>query len=226
MRWTGRKLLAGCMTLICGVFLAGAAHALSFNVADIENDTVLVSPNGQLVFSKIEFFLEPADDDDFTLTLLDDGLELTGPMSVADGDSAEFYFSYQVSAVNPDALINGVSLFAPSEIVDDLFPTFAKTSKEILDGPPGPILGKGPLIDLLETMNFGDTYTETDATTFDPRATITVIDGVRLSTGGLGDSAEVFSISNRFAVVPEPSTLVLLGGGMLGLTLAGRRPRR
>ncbi|HEY8154124.1 MAG TPA: PEP-CTERM sorting domain-containing protein [Myxococcota bacterium] len=223
MRWIGKKLLAGCMTLMCGVLLAGAARALSLNVADVHNDLVLFSPNGQLVFSHIEFFLEPADDADFTLTLLDDGLELTGPMFAEDGDSAEFYFRYQVSAVNPDALINGVTLFAPSEIVDDLYPTFAKTSKTILDGPPGPIVGVGPLIDLLETFNFAGTYTELDSAAFTPRATITVIDGVRLSTGGPGDSAEVLSISNRFAVVPEPGTLVMLGGGLLGLALAGRR---
>jgi hypothetical protein len=53
-----------------------------------------------------------------------------------------------------------------------------------------------------------------------------VIDGVLLATGGLGDRAEVFSIGNRFAVVPEPGTLAMLGGGLIGLALAGRRPRR
>jgi hypothetical protein len=226
MHWVGEKLFAAGLTLLCSVSLAGAARALSFNVADVGNDLVLISENGQLEFSHIEFYLLPANAADFTLTLLDDGLQLTGPMFAADGASAEFYFTYQISALDPNALINGVSLFAPSEIVDDLFPTFAKTSKKVLDGTAGQFPGDRPVIDLLQTINFAGAYTEFDETSFAPRQTITVMDGVRLVTGGLGDSAEVFSISNHFAVVPEPGTLALVGGGVLGLGFAGRRPRR
>jgi len=226
MRWIGKKLLGICMTLLCAVSLAGAARALSFNVADVHDDTVLISLNGQLEFSHFQFFLEPADDADFTLTLLDDGLQLTGPMSAANGDSAEFYFAYQVSAVDPNALINGASLFAPTSIVDDFSPTFAKTGKTIFNGPMGPEIGVPPPIDVLETANYDGGYTEFAQTTFDPRETLTIYDGVRLFTAGPGDSAEAELISNRFAVVPEPGTLVLLGSGLLGLILAGRRSRR
>src|SRR5262245_60352881 len=114
MRWIRTKLLASCMLLMCSLLWGGAASALSFNAGDITNDTVLISLNGKLEFSNIQFFLEPNDDEDYILTVLDDGLQLTGPMEAFDGDSSEHYYAYTVRALDPSALINGVSLFVPT----------------------------------------------------------------------------------------------------------------
>ena len=50
MRWIGRKLLASCMTLICGVLLAGAARARSINAADGHNDGERISMSGRNEF--------------------------------------------------------------------------------------------------------------------------------------------------------------------------------
>ncbi len=218
-----------CAVLIGGVLLAGSARALpvgDFSVAAISNETIFVSGNGRLEFSHFEFWLGEGPSDAFTLSVLEDGIRLTGPTSVADGADAEFYFRYQVSALGDGVLLDGVALFAPSEISGEGFPVFAKSSKLIHLGPPTEFFGQDDPLLTLQAINFGDTHQELVSGSFDPQRTIWVLDAIRLSTAQLGDSASVRSLSNTFSTVPEPSTLALLSFGLLGLAVAGRRPSR
>ncbi len=222
-----RRSFAIGVQLVLSFWLAASAYAIpvgDYNVADLDNQSILTSGNGQLSFTRFEFYLGGADPADFTLSVLDDGIRFTGPMSVSGGAAAEFYFSYEVSVLGNLPGIDGVSLYAPSETTGDGDPTFVKTAKQIYAGPTPEFFHQDTLA-TLKTRNFDGEYSEFASASFAPQSLISVFDGIRLSSGGLGDSATLLEITNRFNVVPEPGTFAMLGIGIAGIGFAGRRRR-
>ena len=219
-----RQWLTWCASLAGSLWLASGASALpvDYNVGDLDNQTILTSANGQLSFTRFEFYLGDADASDFTLTVLDDGVRLTGPMSVTGGAVAEFYFSYEVSVLGGLPGIDGVSLFTPSEVTGSGYPSFVKTAKQVYAGPTPPGFHQNTLA-TLSTRNFDGEYSEFQQVSFAPLPQLTIFDGVRLSAAGAGDTATLEEITNRFNVVPEPTTVSLLALGLLALAANARR---
>lgn len=202
------------MTLVLLAVANSEARAFELSIA---------SNNGLLEFSDFEFWFDGVDPNDLTLHVLDDGIQITGPLSLTDGDSAEFYVRYMVTAY--DGFIDAASLLVDSQISGDGFPTFVKSSETLYDGPPGPFVNQGTELAVLSTEDF-ELQNPMDSSPLAGMPTVvTVVDGVRIRSGGTGDEAAFFSLTNTFLVVPEPATSALFGVGLVGLGILGRRSK-
>ena len=124
--------------------VAGAAHATSTGGCagsgspyDAFGLGEVTSGNGQLLFSDFRFHSPSCsvDPDDLTITILDDGVEIAGPITVTGGGWAKFYVSYEVTAV--DGLIDGASL-ALAASVDDPYGVVFATKRVIGERPDMP----------------------------------------------------------------------------------------
>jgi len=266
--WLWKRWLPTCAAVLWLSFMAGAASATPTGGcpgSDLPDDPFglgeVVSGNGELVFSNFRFHSPSCsvDPSDLTITILDDGVEIAGPISLTGSGWAKFYVSYEVTAVAP--LINGASLELASAVDAPSGAVFA--TKRVVGVNPDPPassssnhhgwghLGWGLLPGLSDddpphgdTLAFlktaewdasGGCFCELglgwlcegefrfDEESFAPAESVKVIDGVWVKAHGSDSEVSFFSSTNRYSVVPEPATAVLLGLGLLGLAIGGRR---
>jgi hypothetical protein len=239
------------LALSLGLWLSAAsAQAVSFSLDSIPAGPI-TSGNGQLEFSNFQFFspFDSVDASEITLTVLEDGIELSGPVDVTAHEYKTFSVLYEVTALG--AGIDGVSLLLDSSVDADDFALVVAT-KQILGEreqlppahfdwwTPGGFLHEdhGPLADprglaRLETADWifrhgqghppfpSEGAIRLVEAGFDEQSSIRVVDRVTLSAR---DGSAVWESSvNRFTVVPEPGVASLT---LLGLTLLGWRARR
>jgi hypothetical protein len=168
---------------------------------------------GSLVFDDFDVVLAgdlPVDLSDYAVQLLADGFRIVGPISAILGGSGTLLVSYEVSAPSP--IIGGASLLAPGATVG----TGAQALVvESLLGPASEVLGSLFVFDVEGVGADPD-----DSAGFVPVASVSVAKAVMISGGML---AAIPMLEQRFLTVAEPLPLMLLGGGLAGLAVAGRR---
>lgn len=169
---------------------------------------------GALTFSDFDVLVTgdlSADLAGYGVQLLANGFRLAGPLSTVLDEEGSLLVSFAVEAAGSFA-IDGASLFAPLVAVGP--GAAALVSEALFDGDGD------PLAQLLALDVFGSGSTVSDTTSFAGQARLLVVTAVVLG-GGAFDAAPF--VEQRFSVIPEPITLALLAGGLLGLGVAGRR---
>ena len=134
-------------------------------------------------------------------------------------------FSAAATTERQDFGVSTASPWLASGATKGGFSTSANTDKLVYAGRFGESIGDGPLLAALLTRNFAGEDIDRDSASFAPQRVLSVLDSIRLDGGGPGGRATLESQRNEFALVPEPRTLLLLSGGLLGLAGFGSRGR-
>jgi hypothetical protein len=150
---------------------------------------------------------------DYAVQVLADGFRLTGPLSALLGGTGTLLLSYDVTAAGP--VIDGASLFAPGTTIGAGALTWVGESVFA----PGDV----PIASLFVFDIEGVGSDPSDAASFAPQSAISVAKSVQV---GGGSFAVIPVLDQRFSLVPEPWSLLMVSSGLLGLALWSQRHER
>jgi hypothetical protein len=147
--------------------------------------------------------------DDYAVQALPDGFRISGSVSATLGQTGTLLLSYDVTTAGPG--ITGASLYSSGIAVGSGSQALVAES---LSGPGNAVLGTLVVYDVA-----GVGTVPLASTSFGSVSELSVAETMQVS----GVFAAVPFTDQRFVVVPEPLTFILLGAGMMGLFLGGAR---
>jgi hypothetical protein len=167
-----------------------------------------------LTFSNFEVSLGgdlPLDLTDYPVQILSDGFRLSGPLSALFGETGTLVLSYDVNVSDPGGIL-GVSVFAAGNV------SGAGAQAYVAESLFGP--ANDPLGSLFVYAVSGVGTQVSDSLALAGPTELHVVKTVSLKSGTF---AVVPFVDQHFVAVPEPLSLLLMGGGLLGLARVGRR---
>ena len=218
-----------CLSLALALLLAMASPVRALTLQDLVSGDTLTTSNG-LFFH--DFSLEitghlstSLSASDLSILTLPDGFRMVGPISAADGEVGNVLISYRVDSNLPIAPIIAASIV--SNVAASGVGAQAAVDEFILSIPGGVPIA---LLSAFDTGGTSGTPMFSDEAIFSPMPALKVEKSILVDSsllgGGFGGSARLSVVDQRFEVVPEPTPLVLMSLGLLGLAGAGRRPRQ
>lgn len=215
---------------VAGLLLAAAPQVQAVSLADLfAGQTVTAEDKtfGDWVLIN-ETSTDPAFDPDYSLI---DVQPLTG-QPLNPGIHFETNGQLQANDLSFLDITFGFSVTSAGAAIED-------NSLEITDFT---FVGAGGLITILEEVyypsgafaadkwveadNFFGTFNLFDHESFLPSNQIFVTKNILVSSDDFGNFVSLDGFSQNFSQVPEPSTLLLLGGGILGVFVVRRRSRK
>lgn len=216
--------LRGCIGRAFGAIALAfsfASTAGALTLADLDDGEVFDSGDHRITFSfdpgsvSITGDLSP-DLTNYGVVILEHGFSIVGPMGVSDGNVGDIALRYLASA--NDGFFDTASIFFNGAAVGN--GALAAVAEDFIAN--GQLVG-----DLLVQVTGGGLSQKIDTTSFAPGITaFDVVKDIQIITTDPAQIATISVLDQNFTVVPEPTTLAMLGLGLAVLAHRGSRRRR